>query len=219
MTECKKLDALRKEITNRLGEYRAKHVLSTEEEAVRIAEVYLPEKIEKVRISALLHDITKEYEVKKQLQILSDFDIIIDNVIMNSPKVFHAMTAALLIPNEFSEFSDDEVISAVKNHTCGHKDMSLMDMIIYLADYIEPLRRFEDCQKLREYFWSGVEKTVTAEERILHLYRTMVMSFDLTVENLLAEKAVIMPETFEARNAFVLKCMSISEGKINERAK
>ncbi len=218
MTDCKKLDALRKEITDRLGDYRAKHVLSTEEEAARIAAVYLPEKVEKVRISALLHDITKEYDVKKQLQILSDFDIIIDNVIKNSPKVFHAITAALLIPVEFPEFSDEEVISAVKNHTCGHKNMSLLDMIIYLADYIEPLRRFEDCQKLREYFWNGVENTVTEEERLLHLYKTMVMSFDLTIENLLAQKAIIMPETFEARNAFVLKCMSISEGKINERA-
>mgnify|MGYP002517387232 CR=1 FL=1 len=129
------------------------------------------------------------------------------------------MTAALLIPVEFPEFACEEVISAVKNHTCGHKDMSIMDMIIYLADYIEPLRRFEDCQKLREYFWNGVKNTVTEEERLLHLYQTMVLSFDLTIENLLAQKAIIMPETFEARNAFVLKCISISEGKINERAK
>lgn len=209
------INALRAEITQRLGEYRAKHVLSTEEEAVRIAEVYLPQSIDKVRISALLHDITKEYDVKYQLQILSDFGIIIDNVILNSPKVFHAITAAALIPIEFPQYNDEEIISAVKNHTCGHRDMSLMDIIIYLADYIEPLRRFEDCQKLREYFWSGVDGATDEKSRLLHLYKTMILSFDLTIKNLMAEGEVVAPMTFEARNAFILKC-KISEENNNE---
>ncbi len=211
----KNIDALRDHISQRLGEYRAKHVLSTEEEAVRIASVYLPENIEKVRISALLHDITKEYDVKYQLQILSDIGIIIDNVILNSPKVFHAITAAALIPVEFPEYNDEDIISAVKHHTCGHKDMSLLDMIIYLADYIEPLRSFEDCQKLREYFWSGVNNATDEKARLLHLYKTMVLSFDLTIKNLIAEGDVVAPMTFEARNAFVLKC-KISEENSNE---
>ena len=57
----KKIEALRASVTSRLGEFRANHVLSTEGEAARIASVYLPDDEEKVRISALLHDITKEY--------------------------------------------------------------------------------------------------------------------------------------------------------------
>lgn len=211
MEISERIDLLRKAVSLRLGEYRAKHVLSTEEEAVRIAKVYLPDKITKVRISALLHDITKEYDVKKQLQILSDFDIIVDNVTLNSPKVFHAMTAALIIPEEFQEFSDDDIISAVRNHTTGSENMTLLDMIIYLADYIEPLRKFDDCKKLREYFWNGVHENDDKNTRLLHLYKTMVLSFDFTIKNLLEEKCVIAPDTFAARNAFVLKCMSVSE--------
>lgn len=205
------LNNLRNAVVNRLGEYRAKHVLSTEEEAVRIAEIYLPEKIEKVRISALLHDITKEYDVKKQLQIFSEFDIIVDNVIVHSPKVMHALTAALLIPREFPEYADDEVISAVRNHTTGCADMPLLDIIIYLADYIEPLRKFEDCRKLREYFWQGVNNAATEKDRLFHLYKTMVMSFDFTIQNILEENGIIAPETIMARNSFVLKCLSVSE--------
>lgn len=211
MDTTKKIDELRNVIKNRLGEYRAAHVLSTEKEAVRIANVYLPEKIAKVRISALLHDITKEYDVKKQLQILSDFGIIFDNVKLHSPKVFHAVTASLLIPSEFPEFADAEIISAVKNHTTGSVDMSLLDVIIYLADYIEPLRKFEDCKKLREFFWSGVEGCKDKKELLLHLYTTMVKSFDFTIKSLLDEQCVIAEETYSARNAFVLKCESILE--------
>ncbi|MBQ8837079.1 MAG: bis(5'-nucleosyl)-tetraphosphatase (symmetrical) YqeK [Clostridia bacterium] len=213
MNSCDKLNDLRNAVVERLGEYRAKHVLSTEEEAARIAEIYLPQKLEKVRISALLHDITKEYDVKKQLQIFEDFDIIVDNAIINSPKVMHALTAALVIPREFAEFADDEVISAVKNHTTGCSDMPLLDIIIYLADYIEPLRKFEDCRKLREYFWQGIDGVKNEKDRLLHLYKTMVMSFNMTVENLLKENGIIAPETIMARNSFVLKCLSISEEK------
>ncbi len=211
MDSGKKIDSLRETVKQRLGDFRAKHVLSTENEAVLIAAEYLPEKMEKVRISALLHDITKEYDTKKQLQILEEFGIIIDNVIMHSPKVLHALTAALLIPSEFAEFADDEVVLAVKNHTTGNAQMSLLDIIIYLADYIEPLRKFDDCKKLREYFWSGIKHCKTEKEKLLHLYKTMVMSFDLTIENLIAEQSVIAEETFTARNAFVLKCLNISE--------
>ncbi len=212
MDSEKKIGALRDAVVKRLGEYRARHVLSTEKEAVLIASEFIPEKTEKVRISALLHDITKEYDTKKQLQIFSEFGIIIDNVTMHSPKVMHALTAALLIPSEFPEFADEEVISAVKHHTTGCANMTLLDIVIYLADYIEPLRKFDDCKKLREYFWNGISSSVTQKEKLLHLYRTMVMSFDFTIENLMAEHGVIATDTFAARNAFILKCLNVSEG-------
>ena len=211
MKKRDKLSVLREQICNRLGDFRAKHVLSVEEEAVHLAEVFLPEKVEKVRICALLHDITKEYDVKRQLQIFADFGIIIDTVSQASPKVFHAHTAALLIPQEFPEYADPEIVSAVRNHTTGSADMTLLDMLVYLADYIEPTRKFADCQRLRSYFWNGIQDALSPQDKLLHLYRTMVLSFDLTMQNLMEEHSVIAPETIAARNAFVLKCKNISE--------
>lgn len=211
MANNKNLEQLRKAVVERLGEHRAKHVLSTENEAALIAAEFLPEKEEKVRISALLHDITKEYDYKKQLQIIFDFGIIIDNVKLHSSKVLHSITAALLIPEEFPEFADDEIISAVEKHTTGSRDMTLFDTILYLADYIEPLRKFDDCKKLREYFWCGIKNASNQNEKLLHLYKTMIMSFDFTIENLLKEQSVIAEETFEARNAFILKCSVVAE--------
>lgn len=205
------LDALREQIRTRLGAYRAAHVLSTEEEAARIAELLLPEKVEKVRISALLHDITKEYTVEQQLQIFEEFGILLDNVILHSPKVFHAKTAALILPREFAEFSDPEVLSAIEKHTTGCADMSVMDCILYLADYIEPLRKFEDCVALRSYFWNGMRDGLSERERRLHLYKTMVLSLDMTIKSLIRENAVIAPDTIAARNAFVLKCKAETE--------
>ena len=188
-------------------------MLSVEEEAARLAEVYLPEKMENVRISALLHDITKEYDVKRQLKIFDDFGIILDAVSMASPKVFHAASASLILPETFPEYADPEILSAVRKHTTGSDDMTVMDILIYLADYIEPTRKFSDCQTLRSYFWNGLSSEMTEQEKLLHLYKTMVLSFDLTIQNLIEEHSVIAPETIAARNAFVLKCENISEGR------
>jgi len=206
------ISVLREQIQQRLGTFRAAHVLSTEEEAVRIAALYLPEQTEKVRISALLHDITKEYDVKQHLQIFDDFGISVDGTMMESPKVFHAKTAALLLPKEFPDYAFPEIISAVEKHTTGSVDMSMLDIIIYLADYIEPTRRFEDCKMLRSYFWDGLTTIDTEQEKKLHLYKTMVLSFDLTIQNLIREQTIIAPETIAARNAFVMKCKGMEEG-------
>ena len=80
-----------------------------------------------------------------------------------------------------------------------------MDCIIYLADYIEPTRKFEDCRQLRAYFWDGIRAGNTAAENLTHLYKTMVLSFDLTIRNLLDEGRVVAPDTVAARNAFLVK--------------
>ena len=213
MTSCTKIDELRKVIASRLDGYRLSHVLSTEEEAAKITAVYMPKKVTEARISALLHDITKGYDNERQLKILSDFGTSIDEVAKHSPKVFHSLTAALLIPTEFPEFATDEIVCSVRNHTTGTADMSIFDCIIYLADYIEPTRTFDDCISLRRYFWEGLKNCSCEKERLLHLYKTMVMSFDLTIKNLIDEQCVIAPDTFSARNAFLMK---ISEESENE---
>lgn len=202
---------LRQQIQERLGTFRAAHVLSTEEEAARIADVYLPGKMDTVRISALLHDITKEYDVETQVAIFKEFGVPMEASFLHSPKVFHAKTAALLIPREFPEYAEEEIISAVEKHTTGSADMSLLDCIIYLADYIEPTRRFADCKTLRSYFWDGLQTATTEQAKLQHLYKTMVLSFDLTIQNLIEEQTVIAAETIAARNAFVLKCKCMEE--------
>ncbi len=211
-----KINVLRKEITLRLGDYRARHVLSTEEEAAKLAKLYIPEKEQYVRISALLHDITKEYDLQKQLQIIDEFDIIVDSAVFSSPKVFHSVTAPKIIERDFPEFATDEVLSSVRKHTAGSADMTVFDCIIYLADYIEPTRKFPDCAELREYFWTGIQNCKDEEEKLFHLHKTMVLSFDLTIKNLICENSVIVPDTFSARNMFLMK---ISEENKYEKAR
>jgi HD superfamily phosphohydrolase YqeK len=82
--------------------------------------------------------------------------------------------------------------------------MSVCEMIIYLADYIDDSRKFDDCVKLRNYFWDAHPENMSAEQREEHLLRTLLLSFDMTLTSLTNEGSPISIETVSARNSVVL---------------
>ena len=75
--------------------------------------------------------------------------------------------------------------------------MTLFEKLIYLADYIEPTRTFEDCVKLREFFYNTDKFT---EE---HLNNTLILSYDMTINNLLDEGKCVHSATIKARNSLI----------------
>jgi HD superfamily phosphohydrolase YqeK len=82
--------------------------------------------------------------------------------------------------------------------------MTLTEQLLYLADYIDESRLFPDCVRLRSFFWDAHPERMTMEDRLIHLRRTLIMSFDMTMRALLSECAVISPDTALARNRLVL---------------
>lgn len=198
------LSILREKISSAMSEKRFAHTAAVEKMAERIGKIYAPDKVDVLRAAGLLHDITKEYSTEKQLQICREFGIITTKQDILTPKTLHARTAALLIPILYPEFADDEVISAVRWHTTGNADMSLLEKIVYLADYIDDSRKFEDCVKLRHIFWDACPEKMNEAERNVHLTKTLVVSFNMTVSGLVADNAPIADDTFMARNALLL---------------
>lgn len=198
------LSILREKISSAMSEKRFAHTAAVEIMAERIGKIYAPDKVDVLRAAGLLHDITKEYSTEKQLQICREFGIITTKQDILTPKTLHARTAALLIPILYPEFADDEVISAVRWHTTGNADMSLLEKIVYLADYIDDSRKFEDCVKLRHIFWDACPEKMNEAERNVHLTKTLVVSFNMTISGLVADNAPIADDTFMARNALLL---------------
>lgn len=198
------LSILREKISSAMSEKRFAHTAAVEKMAERIGKIYAPDKVDVLRAAGLLHDITKEYSTEKQLQICREFGIITTKQDILTPKTLHARTAALLIPILYPEFADDEVISAVRWHTTGNADMSLLEKIVYLADYIDDSRKFEDCVKLRHIFWDACPEKMNEAERNVHLTKTLVVSFNMTVSGLVADNAPVADDTFMARNALLL---------------
>ncbi len=204
MFDEKDIDLLRCEISSRMSGFRLSHTLGVEKMAVRLGRMFLQDKIHILRAAALLHDITKENSFEKQLQICEKLGIIIPLCAKASPKTMHALTASAIIPIEFPKFASPEVVDAVRWHTTGRADMSLCEKLIYLADYIEEGRSFDDCVTLRNYFFEPQPEFMNDEDRLLHLERTLILSLDMTIKQLIDEGAVIDRATFEARNHLIL---------------
>jgi len=204
-----RIEELRGEVSRFQDGRRFSHTLGVEKEAARLGELFLPQEIARLRVAALLHDITKMYDYEKQLKICSEFGIMICGSEKASPKLLHAITGAAVAERDFSDCADSTVISAVRWHTTGRENMTVFEMLIYLADYIEETRTFEDCVALRSYFYNGIEKAKTAAEKLLVLRRTMILSFDMTIKALISEGAPVDRNTVDARNWFILNDISI----------
>ena len=197
------LSELRMKVISLMSSKRAIHTVAVEAMAVRLGQIYAPDKLDVLRAAALLHDITKEKKLKEQLQLCDKYRVEVDDCDVFSPKTFHAKTAAALIPFEYPDFADDEVISAVRWHTTGHRGMTVLEKLIYLADYIDDSRTFDDCVRLREMFWSEELSLMTEEEKNAHLRDVLILSYDMTIKHLLEENSPVASDTIDARNELI----------------
>lgn len=196
------LTELREKIRPYLKSKRYEHTLSVEREAAHLGEIYLPSDVNRLRAAALLHDITKKLDLCEHLQICREFGIIIGKFPEREMKLFHSKTAPAIIKRDFEGFYDDEILSGVRWHTTGRESMTVFECLVYLADYIEDTRTFDDCVKLRNYFYTMLEREDISKEEVLRC--TMVLSFDMTIKNLICEDSLIDMDTVSARNYFVL---------------
>lgn len=207
-----KLDSLRKRIREDrlISDWRLSHTLGVETECASLASVFGLGKNDSLRLCAagLLHDITKERILPEQIELCDRFGIEYPSEAIHSPKVFHGWTAASLMRELYPEYCDSLMCDAVFAHTTGKADMTLFESLLFLADYIEPGRRFEDCIKLRNYFYEQTEK-ISPSDPLRHkklnavLIDTLIMAFDFTISSLLADGEEIFPVTVRARNSLV----------------
>lgn len=183
-------------------EKRYKHTIGVANEALNLGRIFLPDKAEKLYFTGLLHDITKEYSKESQLVLCEKYGLKIDANI--APKLLHSKTGAEFAREQYGkEYVDDEVYNGIFYHTTGRANMMLFEIIIYLADYIEDGRTFDDCIYLRNYFYSNLQKAKTYDEKLELLRKTMVLSFDLTIKNLIDEGKRIDKDTIDSRNYFL----------------
>ena len=204
------INSLREHIRGKMSDFRLAHTLGVEKMAVRLGEIYCPEKIDVLRVAALLHDVTKELSVDEHTEIYRRHALEPSREELSAPATLHSVTAALIIPEKYPEFASDEVVSAVKYHTVGRAEMTLTEKLIFLADYIDETRKYEDCIALRKEFFDAEPEKMTENEKNIHLDRVILHAFDLTVADIIKNKRVLSPETVSARNSIIY---SLNENK------
>ena len=110
------IDKLRERVRSGMSEWRFTHTAEVEKMAVRLGELYAPEKMSMLRAAALLHDITKEKSFDEQIEILLSHGAKVTDFDRCSPKTLHARTAELIIKDEYPEFADSEIIILAGGH-------------------------------------------------------------------------------------------------------
>ena len=160
-------------------------VAATEQEAIRLAERYGAD-VEKARVAALLHDCTKKLDMDEQLALCRKYGIELDELERKALKLLHAKTGAAIARDVFGV--DDEIYSAIWWHTTGHAGMTLLEKIMYLADYIEPSRDFPGVDKLRAVCYKDLDEG-------------LLMGLEMTIEEMTSMGNPVHHATIEARDA------------------
>ena len=199
------IDLLRSSVRERLSEKRYIHTLGVEKMAVKIGQKCLPDRIDELSVAALLHDISKEYSEQEQISLANRHNFIFSDEDKQAPQLWHSLTAPFAVMDDFSQFASPDILSAVRNHTVGSPDMTVLDEIILLADYIEEGRKYENCVRLREDFLSELDGTKNTDEAVICLHKATARSLDNNINEFVSRGKAFHSKTAETRDAILAK--------------
>ena len=165
-----------------LNPNRVRHVLGCRDTAVDLAKHWGADVTDAAR-AGILHDITKAIDGPLQLTLCEAYGKILSDFSRRYPKTLHALTGSLVAQRIFGE--NEAVVSAIEHHTTGKADMSLLEKIIYVADYMEPNRDFPGVEKLRELAYSDITAALK-------------LGLEMTLEHLSRQGNEVSPESREA---------------------
>jgi len=135
------------------------HTKGVVKEAEKLAKVYNAD-VEKARLAALLHDCAKCYPEEMTRRFCKEYHVEIDKYMEKQIDLAHGYLGAKVAKREYG-VEDKEVLDAIRYHTFGRKNMTLLDKIIYIADYIEPNRKdFKGLSEIRKLAYTDIDKAV-----------------------------------------------------------
>ncbi|MBO1306517.1 bis(5'-nucleosyl)-tetraphosphatase (symmetrical) YqeK [Enterococcus sp. 669A] len=182
-------EALMQTVQMRMSERRFKHVLGVEETAIALADRY-GASTEKASIAALAHDYAKERSDEEFQLAIEQGDYPNKKELLKfGNAIWHGLVGADFVKRELG-IEDEEILQAIRLHTTGAADMTLLDKIIYVADYIEPGRNFPGVKDARTIALRDLDEAVAFETK--H-----------TLSHLIEEEQLVYPKTLETYNRWV----------------
>ena len=176
------MDKLEQVVVSLLNPNRVRHVLGCRDTAVALAERWGADVTDAAR-AGILHDITKAIDGPLQLTLCDAYGKLLDDFSKRYPRTLHALTGSMVAQRIFGE--NPAVVSAIESHTTGKANMTLLEKIIYVADYMEPNRDFPGVEKLRELAFSDLDGALK-------------LGLEMTLEHLKAQGAEVSPASRSA---------------------
>mgnify|MGYP006361260177 FL=1 len=174
-------------VQSQMSQKRFQHVLGVEQTAVELAEKYGASN-EAASIAALTHDYAKERSDKEMQELIyrEQFDL---ELLEYGSNIWHGPLGAFLVEQELG-ISDSDILNAIKYHTIGAPEMTILEQVIYVADYIEPGRNFPSVEKARKIAAENLQAAVQYETK-------------QTLQHLIGKNRKIYPKTIATYNKWV----------------
>ena len=150
---------IKKKLSKYLDEARFEHTMGVMYTCAALAMVYDYD-LEDAQAAGLLHDSAKCIPNKKKLKLCSQHDIPVSDFEKDHPFLLHAKLGAYVASSKY-DIKDEEILTAITYHTTGRPGMSLLEKIVFVADYIEPRRnKASNLSKLRQMAFIDIDRTV-----------------------------------------------------------
>ncbi|MQR95497.1 bis(5'-nucleosyl)-tetraphosphatase (symmetrical) YqeK [Fictibacillus phosphorivorans] len=183
MERNKALEIVKKQLT----EHRYIHTLGVEEASLVLAKKYGVD-LKKAEIAAIFHDYAK-FRPKEEMREIVRSERLSQDLLHYGNEVLHAPVGAYLVKKEVG-ITDEDILRAIYYHTTGNGAMTLLEKVIFLADYIEPNRNFPGVESVREMAENDLDQAC-------------LMAVRNTITFLMKQNQKIYPLTFEAYNGLL----------------
>ncbi|MBN8191036.1 bis(5'-nucleosyl)-tetraphosphatase (symmetrical) YqeK [Bacillus sp. NTK074B] len=175
-------------VKGHLTEHRYIHTCGVMETSIELAQRYGADE-KKAETAAIFHDYAK-FRDKEEMKAIIEEENLSGELLLYNSELWHAPVGALLVEREVG-IEDLEILDAIRFHTSGKEGMTILDKVIYLADYIEPNRGFPGVEEVRELAKESLDAAI-----IKALQNTMTF--------LMKKNQAIYPDTFRFYNELTL---------------
>lgn len=183
---------IKEKVKRKLKKKRFLHTEGVVKTSVELCKIYGID-TEKAIIAGYLHDYTKYMSKEEIDEIIIKESIQLNEVEKRNYFLLHGYTSAVLARDEFG-VKDEEILDAIRYHTFGRKNMTTFDMILYVADAIEPERDYPGVDKLRELAKENLEKAY-------------LQALDNSIKYVVDKGQMIHPGSIDSRNELLIKFM------------
>lgn len=189
-------------LKEKLTEHRFVHSLNVADSAKELARIYgCDEAI--AYTTGLIHDVCKDTPAGLQLSYMLENGMELTEIEINTAKLYHAMCGSVYIQKEFG-IENQDMINAVRYHTTGRKNMSLLEKIVFIADFISAERDY-----------NGVE--IMREKAVRSLDEAIIEGLGFTIKDLIDRgERFVHPDTIDAYNDAMMNILKQKQEKQNE---